>query len=81
MEPSIRLALLVFFLAVMLYLAIILGMGHYAKKHDWKLNFSIFKWKRNEEPKVETPAVEQKKPEAAAAKETKQDTPDTYQEL
>ncbi len=81
MEPSIRLALLVFFLAVMLYIAIRLGMGHYAKKHDWKLKFSRFKWKRNEEPiaKTETPpAVEQKKTEAVAAKETKQDT---FQEL
>lgn len=75
MEQSIRLALLIFFLAVMLYIAIRLGMGHYAKKHGWKLNLSKFKWKRNEEPKVEVTSAEQK-PEAA--KETKQDT---FQEL
>ncbi len=89
MNESIRLFLLVFFLAIMLYIAIRLGLGHYARKIDWKLNFdkyswkNIFKWKRTKtEYKQVAPVVntEEKKAEPTKEEETKAKL-DTYQEL
>ena len=76
MQESIRIFLLVFFLAMMLYVAIRLGLGHYSKKHDWKLNFKGLGWQKKTEQKVE----EKPKEKEPTEEETKAKL-DTYQEL
>ena len=88
MNDAIRMFLLVFFLAIMLYIAIRLGLGHYSRKRDWKLNFDkfnlkdIFKWKKE----TKTEYIGQVQPEEKKAEPTKEEEEtkaklDTYQEL
>ena len=85
MNDAIRLFLLVFFLAIMLYIAIRLGLGHYSRKHDWKLNLSrfnlkdIFKWKK--ETKTEYVELEEKKPEPTKEEIETKAKLDIHQEL
>ncbi len=88
MNDAIRLFLLVFFLAIMLYIAIRLGLGHYSRKSGWKLNLSkfnlkdIFKWKKETKTEyVGQVQPEEKKPEPTKEEEDAKTKLDTYQEL
>ena len=87
MNDGLRLFLLVFFLAIMLYIAIRLGLGHYSKKHGWKLNFdkhswkNIFKWKRTKTEYTESVQQTEKKTEPTKEEKETKAKLNTYQEL